>query len=61
MMKNFQTEIAQRYRIPPSMVEKYKDKIYFMMETDNTSMEAMVPRVNFIEPKGYEMSLEKGS
>lgn len=58
MMERFQLEMKQIYRIHPSMVEKYKDEICFMVETNTTCMEAMEPRVNFIEPMGYEMSEE---
>lgn len=58
MAKHFQIEMNQRYIIPPSMVEKYKDDLCFMVETDNTCMEVVEPRVKFIEPIGYEMSAE---
>ena len=40
------------------MVEKYKDDLCFMVETDNTCMEAVIPRVKLIDPMGYEMSVE---
>ena len=56
MMKGFQVEMKKRYRIPPSLVEKYKDDICFMVETDFTCMEVIIPRMKFIEPMGYEMS-----
>ena len=56
MIKAFQTKMKKRYRIPPSLVEKYKQDICFMVETDYTCMEAMVPRMKFIEPMGCEMS-----
>lgn len=46
------------YKIPPSMVEKYRDDICFMVEIDTTCMGAIKPRVKFIEPMGYEMSEE---
>lgn len=46
------------YKIPPSMVEKYKDGICFMLKIDNTFMKFLVPRVKFIESMGYEMSPE---
>ena len=48
--------MKQRYRIPPVLVEKYKDELCFMVERYFTCMEAVVPRVKFIEPMGYEMS-----
>ena len=43
-----------RFRIPPSLVEKYNDDIFFMVETDVTYMEAVEPRLKFIAPMGYE-------
>ena len=58
IMKSFQNEIKQRYRIPLVLVEKYKDELCFMFEIDFTCMEAVVPRVKFIEPMGYDMSEE---
>ena len=43
MMKSFQAEMKQRYRIPPMLIEKYKDELCFMVEADFTYMEAVVP------------------
>ena len=40
------------------MVEKDKDEICFMVETNNTCVEVVIPRVKFIEPMGYDMSIE---
>ena len=48
--------MKKRQRIHPALVEKYKDELCFMVETDFTCMEAVVPRVKFIEPMGCEMS-----
>ena len=50
--------MKKSYRIPPSLVEKYKDDICFMVETNFTYMEVVIPRMKFIEPMGYEMSAE---
>ena len=58
MMKGFQAKMKRRYRILPALVEKYKEDICFMVETNFKCMEAVVPRVKFIEPMGYEMSEE---
>ena len=46
--------MKKRFRIPPALVEKYKEDICFMVETNFTCMEVMVPRVMFIELMGYE-------
>ena len=58
MMKSFQAEMKKRYRIPPALVEKYKDELCFMVEIDFTCKETVVPQENFIEPMCYEMSEE---
>ena len=58
MMKGFQEEMKRRYRIPPTLVEKYKEDICFMVEIDFTCMEVVIPRVKFIKPIGYETSIE---
>ena len=50
--------MKQRYMIPPALVEKYKDELCFMVETNFTWMEAIVPQVKFIKPMGYDMSEE---
>ena len=31
IMKSFQIEMKKRYRIPPTLVEKYKDELCFMV------------------------------
>ena len=48
--------MKQRFRIPPTMVEKFKNEIIFMVEANATCMEAIEPRVKFIQPMSYEMS-----
>ena len=55
-MNYFQIEMKKRYRIPLAHVEKYKDEIWFMVQIDFTCIEAIIPRVKFIEPMGYEKS-----
>ena len=50
--------MKKRYRIPPSLVERYKKDICFIVEIDHTCMEAVIPKMKFIEPMGYEMSTE---
>ena len=58
IMKSFQAEMKQRYRIPPTLVDIYKDELCFMVEIDFTCMEVVVPLVKFIEPMAYEISEE---
>lgn len=54
-LKTFRAKMKMRYRIPKSIVEKYKDTICFMVETDTTCMEAVEPRTKWIHPLGYEV------
>ena len=58
MMKSFQSKMKQRFRIPPTIMEKYNKEICFMVETNFTCMEVVTPRVKFNEPIGYEISVE---
>lgn len=55
-MKTFQIEMKQRQRISREVVEKYKDTICFMVETDSTCFEVVEPRVKRCPPMGYEVS-----
>ena len=50
--------MKERLTIPPTLIEKYKEEICFMVKIDFTCMEVVDPRVKFIEPMGYEMSIE---
>ena len=42
IMKSFKVDMKQRYRIPPVLVEKYKDELCFMEEIDFTCMLAII-------------------
>ena len=50
--------MKKRYRIQSSLVENYKDDICFMVEIDFICMEAVIPRMRFIELVGYKMRAE---
>lgn len=54
-IKTFKIRMQRRYRIPESIVKKYKDIIYFMVEMDITCMEVVEPRTKQIHPLGYEV------
>lgn len=48
--------MSSRSRIPQSLVEKYKNDICFMADTNFTYIEVVEPRIEFIDPLGYEIS-----
>lgn len=58
IIKSFQSEMKQRTRIPKSMVEKYKDELCLMVDTNFTNMEAITHRVMYVDPLGYEIIKE---
>ncbi len=51
-MRSLQSEMKNRMKIPKSVVERYKKKIFFMVQTYRTCMETIVPRVIFVDPLG---------
>lgn len=56
LIKSFEVAMKQRYIIPPTLVDKYSNDICFIVEIGVTFMEAIEPRVIFIDHMGYEMS-----
>lgn len=50
--------MKQRFRIFTSLVEKYKDEIYLMEETNVTCIKVVEPRIKFIDHMGYELTEE---
>lgn len=51
----FQEKMNNKYRIPPQLVEKYKDDICFEVDTDYYYVNAMEPRTKSLPPMGYEV------
>ena len=51
--------MRERFRIQPSMIETYKDDILFMVDTDCTYIEAIEPRMLYVEPLGYEITVDE--
>ena len=56
MIKIFQTKMSERIRTSKLVVERYKKKIYFIAETNKTCMEAIIPRVIFVDHLCYEFT-----
>lgn len=56
IMKTFQNEMRTRFRIAPEIVDRFKNDICVMMDTNQTYIEAVELRENFIDPLGYEVT-----
>lgn len=54
-----QKNMIARFRIPENCVEKYRDSITFLVDTDNCFMEAMMPQNFRLTNLGYEISAEE--
>lgn len=55
MFKVFQMEMKERHRIFYEIVKKYEKDICFMLETNATCFEVVVPRTKWCPPMGYEV------
>ena len=56
--KEFKAIMHQRYRIPPQLVETYKNEICFPVLIDATLIQVAQPRVAWLEPMGYEINID---
>ena len=48
--------MKQRFRIAPAIVDRFKNDICFMVDTDLTYIDVVEPWETFLEPLGYELS-----
>ena len=48
-------------RIPISLVEQYYNDICFLVDIDYTYIQAIVPRVRWLRPLGYEINIDEAS
>ena len=46
-------------RIPISLTEKYEKDIYFLVDIDYTYIQAVIPRVRWLRPLGYELYIDQ--
>lgn len=58
MIKIPQRHMKEIYKILESLVEKYQDTIYFMVETNYVYFEVVEPRTKWSYLMGYEVSVE---
>lgn len=51
--------MRKRSRIPISLVDKYYKEIYFLVDTDYTYAQEVIPRVSWIIPLPYEVNIDE--
>lgn len=57
-LKNFQTRMHQRERIPTDIVQNFKDTICFLVDTDYCIIQAVQPRTFWVPAMGYEIGAD---
>lgn len=53
--KEFQIRMHKRERIPTGIVQKYKDNICFLVDTNCCSIQSVQPRNFWVPPMGFEV------
>ena len=59
--QDFKKSMKQRLRIPISLVEQHYNDIFFLVDIDYTYIQAIVPRVRWLRPLGYEINIDEAS
>ena len=56
IMRTFQNEMRQRFKIAPIILDRFKEDIFIMVDIDYTYIQAMEPWETFLDPLGYELN-----
>ena len=55
-MKTFQNEMKQRFKISLAIVDRFKEDIFIMVDSDYTYIQVVEPQETYLDPLGYEIS-----
>lgn len=59
--EDFKNTMKKRLRIPISLVEKHYGDVFFLVDTNHPYVQAMIPRVKWLRPLGYEINVYEAS
>ena len=59
--EDFKKSMKQIMRILVSLVEQHIHDIFFLVDIDYTYIQAIVPRVRWLRPLGYELDVDQAS
>lgn len=59
--EDFKQSMKQRMRIPVSLTEKYEKDICFLIDIDFTYVQAVLPRIRWLRPLGYELDIDQAT
>ena len=57
--EDFKERMNNRFKIPPKLVEDYKDGVCFMVDCDKVYIQAVIPRVAWVKPLPYEINIDE--
>ena len=58
---DFKSSMKRRMRIPVSLVEKHEKDICFLVDIDYSYIQAVLPRIRWLRPLGYELDVDQAS
>ena len=59
--EDFKKSMKQRMRMLVSLVEQHEKDICFLINIDYTYIQAVIPRVIWLRPLGYELDVDQES
>ena len=59
--EDFKNSMKRRMRITVSLVEQHVKDICFLVDIDYTYIQAVIPRVRWLRPLGYELDVDQAS
>lgn len=59
--EDFEQSMKQRMWIPISLTEQYVKDIFFLVDIDYTYIQAVIARVRWLRPLGYELDVDQAS
>ena len=57
--EDFKEKMNNRFRIPPKLVEDYKDDVFFMVDYDRVYIQAVRPWVAWVKSLPYEVNIDE--
>ena len=55
----FKEKMNKKFRIPPKLIEDYKDDICFMVDCERVYIQAVILRIAWVKPLPYEINIDE--
>ena len=57
--EEFRKKMNNRFRIPPKLVDDYKEEVCFLVDTNYVCIQAVRPRIAWVKPLPYEVNIDE--